>query len=150
MATETKTRTRASNAKASTKAKSQTKEKSDAAKRKEAEAAAKAKKREDAEKARAAERQKAIDDGRLVVNGEVEYHLVEKDDLGKLETRANSVLKALKTSDTPLRKADIAGADITATGMFAMLKALGLVKTYRSRSGERGGSGVAYLWVGDE
>jgi membrane protein involved in colicin uptake len=146
---ETKTRTRASSSKASTKTKAQAKEKSDAAKRKEAEAKAKAQKREAAEKERAAERQKAIDSGALVVNGEVEYHLVEGKDLGKLETRANDVLKALKNSDTPLRKSDIAGADITATGMFAMLKALGLVKTYRSRSGERGGSGVAYLWDGE-
>lgn len=147
MAATKATRTRQSKSKASTKAAAQkTKEQTDAQKRKAAEAEARATKRAEAEKARAEERQAAIDNGTLIVVGETEFHLVEKDDLGKLETRAASVLKALKDSDVPLRKSDIAGADITATGMFAMLKALGLVKAYRSRSGERGGSGVAYLW----
>jgi hypothetical protein len=142
---ETKTRTRQSGG--STKSKAQEKEQSDAQKRKAQEAEARETKRKEAEEARAKARQEQIDSGALVVDGEVEFHKVEKDTQGKLETRAASVLEALKASKVPLRKSDIAGADITATGMFAMLKAQGLVIEYRSRSGERGGSGVAYLWA---
>lgn len=145
MATKTKTRTRQTAG--STKAKTQAKEKTDAQKQKAAEAAARAEKREAAQAAKEKARKDAIEQGTLIVNGEVEYHLVTKDANGKLESRANDVLKALKASKTPLRKQEIAGADITSTGMFAMLKALGLVTEYRARSGERGGSGVAYMWV---
>lgn len=146
-----KTRVRSSSKKAATKKSTQTAAEKKRAQSKTAEEQeARNKAREAAQAAKEKARQDAIKSGELIVDGDVEFYLVGDDkDTGKLEQRAADVLKALKGSKVPLRKQDIAGADITATGMFAMLKALGYVKVYRARSGERGGSGVAYLLDAD-
>lgn len=126
--------------------------KADAAAKREADAKAKAAEKEAARQEKADAKAKAradlIASGDLIEDGDAEYHVVTERKIGKLERDAAEALEALKASDVPLLKQELVGASVTATGMFAMLKAQGLVKEYRKRTGERGGSGVAYLWIG--
>lgn len=125
---------------------------------KKAEAEQKAKERQAAKEAKEKEAEEAraalIDSGALIVDGSTEYHAVTREDDLTVETRAASIVEALKASDTPVSgkslQDDNGGGWPQYLSFFAMLKSLGLVREYRSRTGERGGSGVAYLWIGSK
>lgn len=102
------------------------------------------------EEAKQKEREDAIKSGALIEDGDYEFHRVEKDEQGTVEERAEAVIEALKGSKTP-----VVGRELMEThgggwpqflSFFAMLKVQGLVIEYRRRGGERGTSGVAYLW----
>jgi hypothetical protein len=131
------------------KEKAAAKKAADQKKAKEAKAAERAEKREQAEKAKAKERQDLIDSGALIVNGDFEYHLVNRDDSLTVEDRAAAVVKALVASKTPVAGAELrdehGGGWPQYLSFFAMLKSMGLVTEYRRRGGTRGSSGVAYL-----
>lgn len=113
-------------------------------------------KREAKEKERAEARQKLIDDGDLIVDGETEFHLSkpdeEKDQV--LDERATVIIAELKDSKLPVMGKDLCdkhgGGYPLYIPIFSTLKSLGLIKEYRRRTGERGGGGKAYLWVGDK
>jgi colicin import membrane protein len=94
----------------------------------------------------------AIESGALIIDGSTEYHAVEREEDLTVETRAAEVVKALKDSKTPVSgkalQEQFDGGWPQYLSFFAMLKSLELVREYRSRTGERGGSGVAYLWIG--
>lgn len=129
---------------------------------------AKAKAREEARQAAEAkaneERQAAIDSGELYVDeaNDREFWLSTKvedaleandeDALPVVYTKARDIIDALKASDMPLRKRDIAQPNIMSVGIFSTLRVLGLIEEYRVRSttGTRGEAGVAYRWVGEE
>lgn len=104
--------------------------------------------REEAAAAKQAERDAAIKAGDLIVGDGVEFTRSQKDEDGVVLTKAKDIVDALKASDVPVRKRDIAEPNIMSVGIFAALKALGVVEEFRAKTGERGGSGVAYLWVG--
>lgn len=162
MATAAKTRTRSSSkatkssngratkAAAKTAAKKGSASKGAATKATAAAQAAAAKKREDAAKAAEAERQAEIKAGKLFAADDgTEFRLTEKDEDGVVLTKAKNIIEALQASpDMPVRKREIAEPNIMSVGIFAALKAMGVVEEFRARSGERGGSGVAYRWVG--
>lgn len=161
----------------SKKAQEQETEKAVAAERKAAEAAEKqaAKEAKNADrkaKKEAAEKEKAekkqakahaalearkalVESGDLIENDGTEFHRVTRDESPTVETRATEVIAKLKSDGRTLPIAGKALQDEFDGGwpqylsFFAMLKSLGLVREYRSRTGERGGSGVAYLWIGD-
>jgi hypothetical protein len=124
---------------------------------KKAEAEKKAKEREEAKAAKEREageaRQALIDSGALIVDGSTEYHAITREEDLTVETRAASIVNTLKASKTPVAGKDLqdenGGGWPQYLSFFAMLKSLGLVREYRSRTGERGGSGVAYLWIGE-
>ncbi len=123
------------------------------AKREAKEAATEAREAKKAEKEELAtkERQAQIDSGALIENGDTEFHLVVRDETPTVEGRAQEVLDRLQASDTPVNgsalRDELGGGWPQYLSFFAMLKSLGLVREYRSRTGERGGSGVAYLWI---
>lgn len=105
-------------------------------------------------KEKEAERQVRIDSGSLIVNGDVEFHVVEDKKKAVVDERTARVVELLKkATKTPVLGKDIhanpeiGGAWPLLIPVFSTLKALGLVTEYRSRTGERGGSGVAYLWT---
>lgn len=104
-----------------------------------------------AAKAKAAKKQQdaAIANGDLIIDGKREFVRVDGDGDGKVEKRAAAILKALDASKTPIPGAELrkkhGGGWPQYLSMFAMLKAQGLVIEFRVRTGERGGSGVAYL-----
>jgi hypothetical protein len=134
------------------KAKAEAKEKEQAEKAQEREAKKAAKEEE-----QTAQRQTLIDEGKLIEgeNG-IEFHLVEKDDRGTVEDRAQSVVDALKAaqkSGIPVSgrqlSEEFGGGWPQYLSFFSLLKVQGLVREYRSRGGERGESGVCYLWIGD-
>lgn len=104
--------------------------------------------REEAAAAKAAERAKLVKSGDLIEGDGIEFVRSAKDEDGVVLTKAKDIIEALKASDVPVRKRDIAEPNIMSVGIFATLKGLGLVEEFRARTGERGGSGVAYLWVG--
>lgn len=104
--------------------------------------------RAEAAAAREQERKDAIKAGDLIVGKGVEFTRSQKDDDGVVLTKAKDIVDALKASDVPVKKRDIAEPNIMSVGIFAALKALGVVEEFRAKTGERGGSGVAYLWVG--
>lgn len=160
-AAKTKTRTTTTKAQRTAAAKRKAKE-TDNAKAKAAEAAAaKAAKAEESKKAReakkaeaeqakVAEREALIDSGALIVDGDVEYHAVDRDELLTVESRAKGIIDTLKASDVPVSGKDLqdefGGGWPQYLSIFATLKVLDLVTEYRSRTGERGGSGVAYKY----
>lgn len=132
----------------------QSKAKKDAAK-KDAERKAAAKAEREAkvkarEEEKQAERDKLIESGQLIVNGDAEFHRTEGE-TGDVEKRAEQVLKALKASKTPVVGRDLqekfGGGWPQYLSFFSLLKAQGLVIEYRRRTGERGGAGVSYLHV---
>jgi sRNA-binding protein len=152
---------------ASKKAEQDAKAKKDAEERKKAKEAAKAEEkaakaaaREEAraakEKAKAEARQAAIDSGELIVDGDTEYRLVQVDEDrdATLDERSVQVIEELKGSDLPVMGKDLqekfGGGYPLYIPIFSTLKALGLIKEFRRRTGERGGGGKAYLWVGDK
>lgn len=109
------------------------------------------------EEEKTAKRQEALDAGTLIVHPDdedVEFWESEKDEDKDytLDERAVAVLEELKTSKVPLMGKDIqeahGGGYPLYIPMFSMLKAQGLIKEYRRRTGERGGGGKAYFWVG--
>lgn len=106
------------------------------------------------EEAKATERKELIDSGKLIEDGDYEFHLVEKDERGTVEDRAEEVINALKASKVPVVGRELmekhGGGWPQFLSFFSLLKVQGLVKEYRRRGGERGTSGVAYLWVGDK
>lgn len=108
------------------------------------------------EEAKAKERQDLIDSGSLIVDGTTEFHLYAPDedkDQALLERSANIVAK-LKASKLPIMGKDLqeefGGGYPLYIPVFTTLETLGLIKVYRRRTGERGGGGKAYLWVGDK
>lgn len=129
------------------------------AKRK-AEAEARQKERE--ERAAAKERAKAeaerdlLESGALIRTDAAEFHEVVREETPTVEQRANDCLAYLKenATETPILGRDLAdefgGGWPQWLSFFAMLKALGLVREYRSRTGTQGGSGIAYLYIGDK
>lgn len=111
--------------------------------------AAKVKRTEEATKARKA----LVKSGALIEDGDAEFHVVERDgDTPAVEERAGEVLKRLQKSKTPVLGRDLmnelGGGWPQYLSFFSLLKQQGLVREYRKRTGERGGSGVAYLWIG--
>lgn len=124
-----------------------------AAEKAEREAASKAK-REAKEQERAAARKELVDSGNLIVDGDTEFHKIERDEKKNLEIRAAGIIETLKTKGTKVPVSskslqdEFGGGVVQYVAIFGVLKELGLVEAYRSRTGERGGSGVAYLWVG--
>ena len=123
-----------------------------AAKEAEKEAARKAKEEEAAK-----ERQALIDSGDLIevendgVTTTYTTAVAKKDAVAQ---RAADVIQVLKDRGTevPVSGKELAdqfgGGTVQWVSFFGMLRILGLVKVYRFRSGERGGSGLSYLWVG--
>lgn len=113
-----------------------------------------AQEKKEAEKKEA--RQKLIDDGDLIVDGDTEFHLsvVGEDKDTTLDDRSVAVIDKLKGSKLPVMGKDLqdefGGGYPLYIPIFSTLKALGLIKEYRRRTGERGGGGKAYLWVGDK
>lgn len=108
--------------------------------------------REEAKAAKVAEREQAIKDGDLIEGkGGVEFHRVTDKKKVTLDERAAAIVKDLQGSKTPLLGKDLHEKHGGVWGLyipvFSTLKALGLVIEYRQRTGERGGSGVAYLWA---
>lgn len=121
------------------------------AKRKER-AEARAAKDQEKKAAKQAELDKLIKDGKLIQDGTIEYHKVEKEEAGTVENRAAAILSDLRSATSvPILGRDLmnkhGGGWPQYLAIFAMLKALGYVVEYRSRGGDRGQSGVAYLWV---
>lgn len=107
-------------------------------------------KKKEKEEAKAKERQDLIDSGALICDGDYEFHKVEKDEQGTVEERAEAVLEALKSSKIPVVGRELmekhGGGWPQFLSFFALLKVQGQVIEYRRRGGERGTSGVAYLW----
>jgi RNA polymerase primary sigma factor len=141
-ATATKTATKSAAKKAGAAKKGGTKR---AAQTAEAQEAA-AKRREEAAAKLVAERDAAIKAGTLVVEGDTEFHKSEKEEDGVVLTKAKDIIEALKATDNPVSKRDIAEPNIMSVGIFAALKAMGVVEEFRARGGKRG---VAYRWIGD-
>lgn len=109
--------------------------------------------------AKAQARQELIDSGDLIEitdNGEVsiEYNATEpkKDQVAQ---RAHEVIEELKERgrEVPVSGKELAdkygGGTVQWVAFFGMLRVLGLVKAYRFKTGERGKSGMSYLWIGD-
>jgi len=144
--------------KAKAEARAKAKAERDAARRAEREQAAKA--REEAKAAREQEKIKAkqelIDSGKLIERDGVTFTVVERDSPLEVESRAGEAVEYLKANGTvtPVVGRDLAdelgGGWPQWLSFFAMLKALGLVREYRSKTGERGGAGISYLWIGDK
>lgn len=124
-------------------------------------AAAEAREKAKAEKNQAAEkaRQEALQSGDLIEvsdNGEVsiEFNVTEpkKDQVAQ---RAHEVIEELKERgrEVPVSGKELAdkygGGTVQWVAFFGMLRVLGLVRAYRFKTGERGKSGMAYLWIGD-
>lgn len=130
--------------KAEDKAKKQAEEKAAREAEREAKKAAK-------EEAKTKERDDAIASGALIEDGDYEFHKVEKDETGTVEDRAAAVLKSLKDSKVPVvgreLMEELGGGWPQFLSFFSLLKVQGLVIEYRRRGGERGTSGVAYLWA---
>lgn len=108
------------------------------------------------EEEKVAVRKTAIDEGKLVEgpDGEEFWETEREDDKDyTLDDRAVAVLEELKGSKVPLMGKDIqekhGGGYPLYIPMFSMLKAQGLIKEYRRRTGVRGGGGKAYLYVGE-
>lgn len=97
------------------------------------------------------ERQEAIDRGTLVVVGDTEFTAVENKDKVVLDKRAADVIATLQKSNKPVLKKDLqekfGGPAALYIPIFSTLKALGHIEEFRAKTGSRGGSGVAYLWV---
>lgn len=133
--------------KADEKAKKQAEEKAQREQEREAKKAAK-------EEAKVKERKELIDSGKLIEDGDFEFHLVEREDLQTVEERAQEVIKRLKASKVPVvgreLMDELGGGWPQFLSFFSLLKVTGQVKEYRRRGGERGTSGVAYLWIGDK
>lgn len=151
----------------------QEKAKAEREEKRKAEKEAKEREREEAkaakEQAKVQERQDKIDrgeiifaddEGNLVEAGEVDsewqgytYALAEpkKEEVAQ---RARLVIQDLvdKAQEVPLPGKDLAneygGGTVQWVSFFGMLRVLGMVKPYRFRTGMRGESGLAYLWVG--
>lgn len=102
------------------------------------------------EEAKAAERQEAIDSGALIEDGDFEFHKVDREDRQTVEERAATVVERLKESKVPVvgkeLMEELGGGWPQYLSFFSLLKVQGLVIEYRRRGGERGTSGVAYLW----
>jgi hypothetical protein len=100
-------------------------------------------------------RQALVESGDLIENDGTEFHRVTREDTPTVESRAVAVIAALQAKGRTVPVSGKALQDEFDGGwpqylsFFAMLKSLGLVREYRSRTGERGGSGVAYLWIGE-
>lgn len=115
--------------------------------------AAKEKARLEKEAQAAKEYQDAIDSGDLIVVGDVEYRKIDRSaGRDKLGERAGEVIEILKASKTPVSGKALAdrfgGGTVQWVAYFAILRQLGLVEVYRSRTGERGQSTQCYLWIG--
>ena len=134
----------------------------EAAKAAKAEEAAKAKAEKEAAKAEAAERKakeqeearaELIESGALIVDGDTEYNLITEFKKETVAQRAQEVIETLKGSDVPVSgkklAEDFGGGTVQWVAFFGILRVLGLVKVYRSSTGVRGGSGLAYLWTGE-
>lgn len=99
-------------------------------------------------------RQKLLDSGDLILHEDAEFYASVKDEEKDytLDERAVVVLEDLKASKVPLMGKDLqdkhGGGWPLYIPMFSMLKAQGLIKEYRRRTGERGGGGKAYLYTG--
>lgn len=153
-----KEQTTAEKKKIAAEAKAKAEEKAKAKAAKEAEKAAKAKEREEAKAAKQKEKEEArkalIDSGALIVDGDTEYVEVDKSDKpAKVDNRTAQVIEKLKAAKgKPVMGKDLhdelGGSWALMIPIFSTLKALGLVKEYRRRTGERGGSGLAYTWIG--
>lgn len=121
-------------------------------KREKEEAREKAKKEKEEAKAKA--RQEEIDSGNLIVDGDTEFrlHVPDDDKDNALLERSAKVIDKLKGSKLPVMGKDLqeefGGGYPLYIPIFTTLESLGLIKTYRRRTGERGGGGKAYLWVG--
>lgn len=102
------------------------------------------------EEAKTKERAEAIKSGALIEDGDFEFHRVEREDKQTVEERAETVLERLKASKTPVvgkeLMEELGGGWPQYLSFFSLLKVQGLVVEYRRRGGERGSSGVAYLW----
>lgn len=133
--------------------------KKEAQEKKDAEAKAKEEEREAKkvakEEEKAAKHKEAIDSGKLIEgpDGEEFWESEKEEDKDyTLDERAVAVIEELKGSKVPLMGKDIqeahGGGYPLYIPMFSTLKALGLIKEYRRRTGERGGGGKAYLYVG--
>lgn len=102
-----------------------------------------------------AAKQELIDSGKLIETDGAEYHLVERDETPTVEQRAIDALAYLRENATekPVRGKDLqdefGGGWPQWLSFFAMLKAAGLVREYRMRTGARGGGGISYLYIGD-
>jgi hypothetical protein len=133
----------------------------------EAEAAAK-KEQKEKEKAeakaakeaeRASERQALIDSGDLIEveddDSNVTTFVTSEPKKDAVAQRALEVIEVLKADgrEIPVAGKELAdrfgGGTVQWVAFFGMLRVLGLVKVYRFRTGERGGSGLSYLWIGD-
>lgn len=126
-----------------------------AAEKAEREAAKEAARQAKIEAARAA-KQELLDSGKLIEDGEAEYHLIEREETPTVEQRAMNALEYLQEHgrEVPVLgktlQKEFGGGWPQWLSFFSMLKACGLVREYRMRTGERGGGGVSYLYVGDE
>lgn len=107
------------------------------------------------EQIKIAERQELLDSGDLIIDGDTEYVATEP----KKETvalRAKSVIEDLMLDGTeiPVSGKDLAdkygGGTVQWVAFFGMLRVMGLIRNYRSRTGERGGSSGCYLWIGPD
>lgn len=142
------------------------------AKRK-AEKEAKEKEKEEAkaakEEAKVKERQDKIDRGEIIfathdgdvvpaseANGDfngVTYVLTEPKK-EEVANRARSVIKDLieGATEVPMPGKELAdeygGGTVQWVAFYGMLRVLGYIRPYRFRTGERGESGLAYLWIG--
>lgn len=110
------------------------------------------------EEEKTAQRSEAIESGKLIVHPDdesVEFWESEKDEDKDyaLDDRSEAVIATLKASKVPVMGKDIleehGGGYPLYIPIFSTLKALGLVKEYRRRTGVRGGGGKAYMWVGE-
>lgn len=109
---------------------------------------------------RVAERQALLDSGELIEteddDGTVTTYVYSEPKKDAVAQRAADVIEDLKRDgrEIPVSGKDLAekygGGTVQWVAFFGMLRILGLVKPYRFRTGERGGSGLSYLWIGDD
>lgn len=152
-------------------------EKAERDEKKEQEKAAKEKERNEAklakEQEKAAKFQEQIDSGDLIFsdfdrniteaaevtsNGDWEgyTYTVAEPKKEEVAQRALSVITDLqeKATEVPFPGKELAeeygGGTVQWVAFFGMLRVLGLVKAYRFKTGERGQSGLAYLWIGPD
>lgn len=124
---------------------------------KEAKDKAKAEEKAAKEKERADARQALIDAGQLIEtedDGVTTTYTVSEPKKDAVAQRAAEVIQRLKDEGTevPVHGKDLAdefgGGTVQWVAFFGMLRILGLVRVYRFKTGERGGSGLSYLWIG--